>query len=361
MLFHHDTHTHPFLDPVSGISSGSFTIPDTGETSSNTWYRIHLRATDFDGNTTEVTRDITPLKAQVTLDTVPSGLSLTLDGQPITTPYTFTGVVNFKREIGAPSPQTLAGSTYVFDHWSDGGAATHTYVTPSLAATVVATFVKTTGTPPPGPIAADNFERTVSGGWGSATTGGAYTLEGLASNFSVGGGAGSVVLPGPGYNRAAVLGATSARDVDIRFRVRADKVPAGDSLYAYAIVRRSGTSAYQPKLIIAAGGTMRVHCGVVINGVESSIAPSVTLSGPAYVANSWMWVRAQVTGAGPTTICVKAWLDGTAEPSGWAFTATDSSAAVQGAGEVGLRAVLGPAATNGPVTVSFDDLSAAIP
>ena len=361
VLFHHDTHTHPFYGPVSGISSGSFTIPDTGEASANTWYRIHLRATDSDGNTTEVTRDITPLKAQVTLDTVPSGLTVTLDGQPVTTPYTFTGVVNFKRQLGAPSPQTLAGITYQFDHWSDGGTATHTYVTPSTASTVVATFVASSNPPPPTTYATDSFSRTVSGGWGSATTGGAYTLEGLLSNFSVNGTSGDMILPGPGTNRAAVLTATSARDVDVRFRVRANKLPTADSIYAYAIVRRTGTSAYQPKLIITPTGALLVHSGVIINGSKSSIAPAVTLSTPPYSPGSWVWVRAQVTGASPTTIRVKAWLDGTAEPSAWAFTATKSSAAVQVPGAVGLRAVLGPAATNAPVTVTFDDLTATSP
>lgn len=100
---------------------------------------------------------------------------------------------------------------------------------------------------------------------------------------------------------------------------------------------------------------------MIINGSESSIAPAVTLSTPPYSPGSWVWVRAQVTGASPTTIRVKAWLDGTAEPSAWAFTATKSSAAVQVPGAVGLRAVLGPAATNAPVTVTFDDLTATSP
>ena len=29
--FHHDTHTHPFIPPTTGASSGSFTIPNTGQ------------------------------------------------------------------------------------------------------------------------------------------------------------------------------------------------------------------------------------------------------------------------------------------------------------------------------------------
>ena len=145
VLFHHDTHTHPFIDPFSGASSGTMTIPDTGETSANTWYRIHLTATDSDGNKVEVTRDITPITAKVTLTTVPAALGLTLDGVPITAPYTFTGVANFKRELGAPTTQTVNGVSYSFVGWSDSGAATHTIATPSTDTTFTATYQPTGG------------------------------------------------------------------------------------------------------------------------------------------------------------------------------------------------------------------------
>jgi glucose/arabinose dehydrogenase len=41
VVFHHDTHTHPYIEPFSGVTHGTFTIEDRGETSANTWYRIH--------------------------------------------------------------------------------------------------------------------------------------------------------------------------------------------------------------------------------------------------------------------------------------------------------------------------------
>jgi glucose/arabinose dehydrogenase len=143
VLFHHDTHTHPFLEPVSGISGGTLHLPDTGEASSNQWYRIHLRATDSDGNTTEVTRDILPQKADVTVDTVPTGLSVELDGAPMTAPVNFTGVVGFRRELNAPATQVLDGKTYQFVSWSDGGAANHFITTPATNTTYTATYQQT--------------------------------------------------------------------------------------------------------------------------------------------------------------------------------------------------------------------------
>src|SRR6185295_16634234 len=82
--FHHDTHTHPFIPPTSGATSGSFVIPTTGETSANVWYRIHLTVTDSGGLTHSVFRDILPRTVTVMLATNPAGLQLTLDGQPVT-------------------------------------------------------------------------------------------------------------------------------------------------------------------------------------------------------------------------------------------------------------------------------------
>jgi glucose/arabinose dehydrogenase len=138
---HHDAHTHPFVQPTSG-ASGSATIPTRGETSSNIFYRFHLRATDSAGLTTEVTRDVQPQKANITLATQPAGLRLTLDGQPVTSPLTVTGVVGIQRDLGAAN-QAFNGRNYQFSNWSDGGAATHTISTPTTTRTFTATFVDT--------------------------------------------------------------------------------------------------------------------------------------------------------------------------------------------------------------------------
>lgn len=141
--FHHDTHTHPAMAPVSGITSGSFTVPTSGETSSNVWYRIYLKVTDSKGLSHTTYRDVNPNKVTVTLATAPSGLQLKLDGQPVTTPYSFSGVVGIARSIEAVTPQVVNGVTYQFTAWSDGGAAQHTITTPSQNTTYTASFTQT--------------------------------------------------------------------------------------------------------------------------------------------------------------------------------------------------------------------------
>jgi hypothetical protein len=140
VAFHHDAHTHPYVEPYSGASQGTFVASDTGETSANVWYRIHLTATDSDGNTHSDTLDVLPVTSRLTLATQPAGLSLNLDGSPIVAPHQLTGVVAFLREIGAPASQTVNGTEYRFVSWTDSGAATHSISTPSADTTLTAIY-----------------------------------------------------------------------------------------------------------------------------------------------------------------------------------------------------------------------------
>ncbi len=138
--FHHDTHTHPFLAPVSGSPSGRFAVPTTGETAGNVWYRIHLKVKDSAGLTTETTRDITPRKSTISLQTNPPGLQVNLDDQPRSTPYAVDGFVGLTRKLEAAATQALNGVTYQFSSWSDGGATAHNITTPAQNTTYTATY-----------------------------------------------------------------------------------------------------------------------------------------------------------------------------------------------------------------------------
>jgi glucose/arabinose dehydrogenase len=134
---HHDTHSHPHVLPVSGSKSGVFTIPTSGETSANVFYRIHLQVTDSGGLTREVSRDVQPRKSTITLATKPAGLQLRLDGQPVTAPHSFVGVEGIVRSLEAVSPQ---GTNLVFASWSDGGARVHDISTPTANTTYTAQY-----------------------------------------------------------------------------------------------------------------------------------------------------------------------------------------------------------------------------
>jgi hypothetical protein len=200
----------------------------------------------------------------------------------------------------------------------------------------------------------DTFSRTVSSTWGSANIGGSYSLAGASSSFNVNNGSGSISIAAAGTGRGALLNSISRRDVDISFRVAANKVATGGKSYIYAVARHNGNSEYRPRIILNANGTVSVHASVLINGVEMSLGTPVVVPGLSQSANSFIWFRAQVTGANPTTIRVKAWGAGMSEP-GWQFVTTSSHIDCQVAGSVGLRTYVSATSTNAPVAFRFDD------
>jgi hypothetical protein len=126
----HDVQTTP------GVSSGSFAAPDHLYPS---WLDITLTATDSDGDSASVTRRIDPRTVTLTFTTVPAGLQLDVNGEPSTGPFTRTVIEGSNNTLIAPSPQSLGGTTYTFQSWSDGGAASHSVLAPT-SATYTATF-----------------------------------------------------------------------------------------------------------------------------------------------------------------------------------------------------------------------------
>ncbi|GAB3898878.1 PQQ-dependent sugar dehydrogenase [Spirosoma agri] len=146
-LYHFDNpaHAHPAMEPVSGITSGSFTVPTQMETSANVLFRLFLTVTDSKGATTTVSRDIVPIASTITLATNPAGLALKLDGSTVTGPSSFTGVSRIVRSLEAVSPQTVGGITYTFASWSNGGARLQSLSTPGTNTTLTATFAPSTG------------------------------------------------------------------------------------------------------------------------------------------------------------------------------------------------------------------------
>jgi len=144
--FHHDEHAHPAMPPTTGITSGSYDIPDIGEASPNVWLRLYLHVRDSEGLTHSVFRDIQPNKTIFTLATEPPGLQVMLDGQPQATPLETLRVVGLRRRLGVISPQNANGVTYEFVSWSDGGAASHEILTPANDTTFTAVFRALTST-----------------------------------------------------------------------------------------------------------------------------------------------------------------------------------------------------------------------
>jgi hypothetical protein len=68
-------------------------------------------------------------------------------------------------------------------------------------------------------------------------------------------------------------------------------------------------------------------------------------------------MRVEATGTNPTTIRAKVWEAGTAEPTSWSRSVTDSTPALQQAGAVGFYTYLSSSASNGPIVTSIHDFT----
>jgi PKD repeat protein len=140
VILHHDTHTHPFLGPVSGTGI-SFTTPPPEDlaATSTSYLEIRLTATDSAGASTTIVRDFQPTIVPITFETQPSGLTLVVNGVSITGPTTVTSWQGYALNVSAPT-QVNGNKTYAFQRWSDGGAESHTILTPGTAEAYSAKF-----------------------------------------------------------------------------------------------------------------------------------------------------------------------------------------------------------------------------
>jgi hypothetical protein len=151
VIRHHSTHTHPFLEPVAGNG-----IPIVGpepedlDAARTSYLEIRLTATDSNGLTTTVTRNLQPKLVALTFATIPPGLALSAGNVAVTGPTTLPSWERFAFPVEARN-QTVNGIPFQFGNWSDGGAPAHTIVTPAAATTYTVAFAGPAPPPPPAP------------------------------------------------------------------------------------------------------------------------------------------------------------------------------------------------------------------
>lgn len=297
------------------------------------------------------------------------------DGQAEPAGWNYT-VTDSTPELQAPGAVGLrtyvsAGVTALpfivaFDdvHVTAGSAPTATATaTPTQTAAPTRTATPTparTATPSPTTstattYAADTFGRQVIDSWGQADVGGNYTVSSPAANFDVNGAAGTILIPAANTTRWAYLSSVSARDVDVLVRSKVDRLATGGSQILYLAVRRQADGTeYRGRLRFDVDGRLMLVAERVEGGAVTILGGEKASSG-RQVANSYYWLHFQAFGSNPTTLRLKAWVDGQAEPVGWQYSTTDSLAMLQASGAVGVRAYLSGGATNAPVTFAFDD------
>lgn len=264
--------------------------------------------------------------------------------------------------------------------WGDGSAtagvtSNHTYaVAGSYAVTLTATDNRggtatiaqsvTVAAAPPvnGPFAVDGFARTITGGWGSPSVGGSWIVTGGAANFSVSSGVGTMLESKAGLTLGAFLPTSPAAGTssDLTVGVSTDKLATNNGTYfTFAGRRVSAVLEYDSRVRVTGTGAVVLSLGA-LTGSSTAVAlsPQVVVAGLTVPAGGWLNTRLQVTGTNPTTIRARVWLSTAAEPTTWQTTATDSTAALQLSGAIGLTAYVSSGATNAPIAVKVRDLTA---
>jgi glucose/arabinose dehydrogenase len=130
-------HEHE-IQTWSDTATGSFAAPDHEYPA---YMVLQLTATDSGGLSDTQTIPLYPKTASLSFTSSPSGVQLTLNGNAFTTPFAKSVILGSANELAAPTPQTLAGSTYDFSSWSDGGARVHS-ITATGDRSLSATFGK---------------------------------------------------------------------------------------------------------------------------------------------------------------------------------------------------------------------------
>jgi PKD repeat protein len=254
----------------------------------------------------------------------------------------------------ASHPYAAAGSYSVVLTVTDNAGATGT-VTKSVTVTAPTPPVD----PNPNPAAAlatDTFERSTTGGFGSAETGGAWTVNGSAANASVAAGKGVLAFSKAGSGLNAFLPAVSSTRSNAVVNFSLDKLDNGAGQYVSLAARQvSAGNDYRGKVKVAANGALTLYLGKTVGGAETTLK-SVAIAG-AYVPGSEYSLRVQAVGSSTTTVGVKLWPAAQPEPANWQLTADDTTAQLQAAGSVALITYLSGSSTNFPIKASFDNLS----
>jgi len=350
-------------DPDGTVASYAWDFGDgltgTGATATHSYaaagnYTVTLTVTDNQGATNTVSHGVVAVAPNV----------------PPTAAFTST-VNNLNASFDASTSSDPDGTvaSYAWDFGDGltgtGATATHSYaaagnytvslvVTDNQGAASTATTHSVTVTAPVNTgtvLAQDSFGRTLASGWGSADVGGAWTITGNSANLSVSGGTGQMNLAA-GSTRTARLNSVSSTDVDLSATMSISALPTGKGSYTDFIGRQVGSSQYIAEVWIKPTGAVYV---VLEQG--STVLSVVAVPGITYTAGSGLQVRAHVTGTSPTTVQAKVWPTGQAEPSAWTATTTDTTAALQAAGSIGVQGYLSGSATSA-VTTSFSNLSA---
>ncbi|MGY1805394.1 PKD domain-containing protein [Blastococcus sp. SYSU D00922] len=340
-----------------GVASGptaSYTFPGTGT------YDVTLTVTDDKGATNAVTQQVSvtappPNQApEAAFTSSATGLDLSVNGSSSTD--SDGQVTQYAWDFGDSG--TAVGATATHKYASAGTYQVTLTVTDDDGATDSVTNQVTVTAPPAGPplVAADAFQRTVTGGFGTADLGGAWTSLYAASRQSVNNGTAAFSLAA-GTQSGTYLNSVSQTAVDLTSTVTVAQAPTGGGVNVLLTGRRVGLNQeYRLRLRFLANG--QVLAGWTrLSGTSSDVLIGTEVALPGtYVPGTPLRVRMNVTGTGTTQLQARVWKASDPEPATWTVARSDTTASLQAAGGVGAMAYLSGTATTAPVSVQLSGL-----
>lgn len=148
VLIHHidvinpgNAHTHVYVPPTVG-NGITFTTPAPEDLNATalSYLEIQLTAADSLSLTTMITQTLNPNRVDLTFNTAPVDLQLLISAQPYTAPQTVVGWEAWALPVEAPNQMDGSNQFWIFDDWSDGGAAAHVINVPAASEIYTATF-----------------------------------------------------------------------------------------------------------------------------------------------------------------------------------------------------------------------------
>lgn len=205
-------------------------------------------------------------------------------------------------------------------------------------------------------VVSDNYTRTVSSGWGAATTGDTWTASGgSASDFSVSSGLGRMSLGTVNVARWA-LAPSAYADVNLSVFLSTSKLAVGAPQYISLAARAADVNnCYTARLAFNTDQTAILAIVKRVASVETVLGTYV-VPGLTHVAGVFFGLRFRVVGS---TLQARAWPFAYEEPQGWPLTVTDT--ALTAAGNIGISSLLTTGTTNAAVVASFDGFQQSTP
>jgi hypothetical protein len=200
-------------------------------------------------------------------------------------------------------------------------------------------------------LASDTFTRSVVDGWGTSTSGHAWSFSnGTNAERDVNGTAGTVAVTSSfNTNRDQYLSGVTAADVEIVCSFKVSRLASAGFVNIPGVVlcRQSSTKHVQAGFYL--GNTNPL---VVLLGQDGNTVTSID-TGYTYAANTKFWIRARKIGQ---QVQVRAWPDSVSEPSVWHIDEAVGSSAL--AGSVGTFTLSNDTVAT---TYTFDDFTVTDP